>query len=163
VVARTIRSINHSRKGEKEARPRTYLVGGHLEGEVWSRRRSSRAKLFASVREILAALVLFRCTTTKPSLRARTPPKHYTPTMAAISDRRRINAPSNGTSAPVFARTVQEPGYLQSLRPSRTRGPKELRKTCKWSQQSWKSAPATRHVPTEAKHVPGFGHLMNHR
>jgi len=59
--------------------------------------------------------------------------------MAATSDRRRINAPSSGTSAPVFARTVQEPGYLQSLRPSRTRGPKELRKTCKWSQQSMRA------------------------
>ncbi|KAF2739100.1 exoribonuclease family protein [Polyplosphaeria fusca] len=44
------------------------------------------------------------------------------------SDRRRINAPSGGTSAPVFARTVKESGYLKSLRPSRTRGPKELRK-----------------------------------
>ncbi|KAF1964600.1 exoribonuclease family protein [Bimuria novae-zelandiae CBS 107.79] len=49
--------------------------------------------------------------------------------MAAISDRRRINAPSGGTSAPVFAKTVKESGYLQSLRPSRTRGPNELRKT----------------------------------
>ncbi|KAF2873423.1 3' exoribonuclease family, domain 1-domain-containing protein [Massariosphaeria phaeospora] len=44
------------------------------------------------------------------------------------TDRRRINAPSGGTSAPVFARTVKEPGYLQSLRPTRTRGPNELRK-----------------------------------
>ncbi|KAF2690416.1 hypothetical protein K458DRAFT_399728 [Lentithecium fluviatile CBS 122367] len=49
--------------------------------------------------------------------------------MAAASDRRRINAPSSGTSAPVFARTVKEPGYLQSLRPARTRRPNELRKT----------------------------------
>ncbi|PSN62158.1 exoribonuclease family protein [Corynespora cassiicola Philippines] len=48
--------------------------------------------------------------------------------MAMNTDRRRINAPSGGTSAPVFARTVKEPGYLQSLRPTRTRGPNELRK-----------------------------------
>ncbi|KAF2658823.1 hypothetical protein K491DRAFT_652450 [Lophiostoma macrostomum CBS 122681] len=48
--------------------------------------------------------------------------------MAMNSDRRRINAPSGGTSAPVFARTVKEPGYIQSLRPTRTRGPDELRK-----------------------------------
>ncbi|KAJ4352469.1 3'-5'-exoribonuclease [Didymosphaeria variabile] len=49
--------------------------------------------------------------------------------MAANTDRRRINAPSGGTSAPVFAKTVLESGYLQSLRPNRTRGPNELRKT----------------------------------
>ncbi|KAL1597981.1 3'-5'-exoribonuclease [Paraconiothyrium brasiliense] len=49
--------------------------------------------------------------------------------MAANTDRRRINAPSGGTSAPVFAKTVTEDGYLQSLRPTRTRGPNELRKT----------------------------------
>ncbi|KAF2121530.1 exoribonuclease family protein [Lophiotrema nucula] len=48
--------------------------------------------------------------------------------MAALADRRRINGPSGGTSAPIFARIVKEPGYLQSLRPSRTRGPNELRK-----------------------------------
>ncbi|KAF2248663.1 exoribonuclease family protein [Trematosphaeria pertusa] len=47
--------------------------------------------------------------------------------MAVNLDRRRINAPSGGTLAPVFARTVKEPGYLQSLRPSRTRGPNEPR------------------------------------
>ncbi|KAF9739293.1 3' exoribonuclease [Paraphaeosphaeria minitans] len=51
--------------------------------------------------------------------------------MAANTDRRRINAPSGGTSAPVFAKPVKAPGYLQSLRPNRTRGPNELRKTCK--------------------------------
>ncbi|KAH7398243.1 exoribonuclease family protein [Pyrenochaeta sp. MPI-SDFR-AT-0127] len=44
------------------------------------------------------------------------------------TDRRRNNAPSGGTSAPVFARAVKEPGYLQSLRPTRSRGPSELRK-----------------------------------
>ncbi|KAF2708897.1 exoribonuclease family protein [Pleomassaria siparia CBS 279.74] len=44
------------------------------------------------------------------------------------TDRRRINAPSGGTSAPVFVRTVKEVGYLQSLRPTRTRGPNEPRK-----------------------------------
>ncbi|KAF2265769.1 hypothetical protein CC78DRAFT_492925, partial [Lojkania enalia] len=47
--------------------------------------------------------------------------------MAMNTDRRRINGPSRGTSAPIFARTVKEPGYLQSLRPSRVRGPNELR------------------------------------
>lgn len=47
------------------------------------------------------------------------------------TDRRRTNAPSGGTSAPVFARTVKEQGYIQSLRPERTRGPNELRKICK--------------------------------
>jgi hypothetical protein len=51
-------------------------------------------------------------------------------TMAMNTDRRRINAPSGGTSAPVFARTVKESGYVQSLRPTRTRGPDELRKIC---------------------------------
>ncbi|KAJ4301657.1 3'-5'-exoribonuclease [Kalmusia sp. IMI 367209] len=49
--------------------------------------------------------------------------------MTANLDRRRVNAPSSGTSVPVFARTAKESGYLQSLRPSRTRGPNELRKT----------------------------------
>ncbi|KAF2744236.1 exoribonuclease family protein [Sporormia fimetaria CBS 119925] len=44
------------------------------------------------------------------------------------TDRRRTNAPSAGTAALVFARTVKEPGYLQSLRPSRTREPDELRR-----------------------------------
>ncbi|KAF2188371.1 exoribonuclease family protein [Zopfia rhizophila CBS 207.26] len=44
------------------------------------------------------------------------------------TDRRRINAPSGGTTPPIFARTVKVPGYLESLRPSRTRGPNELRK-----------------------------------
>ncbi|KAF2787599.1 exoribonuclease family protein [Melanomma pulvis-pyrius CBS 109.77] len=44
------------------------------------------------------------------------------------TDRRRINAPSGGTSAPIFARTVKEAGYLQSLRPTRTRSPNEPRK-----------------------------------
>ncbi|ORY18999.1 3' exoribonuclease family, domain 1-domain-containing protein [Clohesyomyces aquaticus] len=43
------------------------------------------------------------------------------------SDRRRINAPAGGTSAPVFARTLKEPGHLQSLRPLRARAPDELR------------------------------------
>ncbi|KAF2198261.1 hypothetical protein GQ43DRAFT_457955 [Delitschia confertaspora ATCC 74209] len=45
-----------------------------------------------------------------------------------IDDRRRINPPSGGTSAPVFARTVKEPEYLPSLRPTRERGPNDLRK-----------------------------------
>ena len=49
------------------------------------------------------------------------------------ADRRRINAPSGGTSAPVFARIAKEAGYLQSLRPQRTRGPDEPRKICKCS------------------------------
>lgn len=51
--------------------------------------------------------------------------------MAAISDRRRINAPSGGTSVPVFAKTLKEPGYLNKLRPQRTRDANELRKICK--------------------------------
>lgn len=61
--------------------------------------------------------------------------------MAALADRRRINAPSGGTSAPVFAKTVKETGYLESLRPRRTRGPNELRKTCEYcdSSQSFQS------------------------
>ncbi|KAH7116072.1 exoribonuclease family protein [Dendryphion nanum] len=49
--------------------------------------------------------------------------------MAANMDRRRINAPGGGTSAPVFAKTLKEAGYIQSLRPSRIRGPNELRQT----------------------------------
>ncbi|OAL04068.1 exoribonuclease family protein [Phaeosphaeriaceae sp. SRC1lsM3a] len=44
------------------------------------------------------------------------------------TDRRRNNAPAGGTSAPVFARTVREPEYLQSLRPARSRAPNELRR-----------------------------------
>ncbi|PVI03559.1 exoribonuclease family protein [Periconia macrospinosa] len=48
--------------------------------------------------------------------------------MAALSDRRRINAPSGGTSAPVFSKALKEPGYLEELRPQRIRAPKELRK-----------------------------------
>ncbi|KAH7089010.1 exoribonuclease family protein [Paraphoma chrysanthemicola] len=44
------------------------------------------------------------------------------------TDRRRNNAPPGGTSAPLFARTIREPGYLQTLRPSRSRGTSELRK-----------------------------------
>lgn len=52
--------------------------------------------------------------------------------MTTNSDRRRINAPVAGTSAPVFARTVKEEGYLESLRPQRTRGEKDLRNICKF-------------------------------
>lgn len=52
-------------------------------------------------------------------------------TMATIIDRRRINAPSGGTTPPVFARTVKEQGYIKSQRPSRTRGPNDLRNICK--------------------------------
>jgi hypothetical protein len=48
------------------------------------------------------------------------------------SDRRRINPPSSGTSSPVYARTAKEPGYIQSLRPKRTRGPNDLRKICRF-------------------------------
>jgi exosome complex component MTR3 len=51
--------------------------------------------------------------------------------MAMNTDRRRINAPSGGTSAPVFSRTVKELGYLKELRPERSREPNELRKICK--------------------------------
>ena len=54
---------------------------------------------------------------------------HYK--MAANTDRRRNNAPSGGTHAPIFARTLREPEYLQTLRPTRTRGPNELRRICK--------------------------------
>ncbi|CAI6276410.1 unnamed protein product [Periconia digitata] len=54
--------------------------------------------------------------------------------MAALSDRRRINAPSGGTTAPVFAKTLKEPGYLEELRPQRSRDPKELRKICECLQ-----------------------------
>jgi exosome complex component MTR3 len=50
--------------------------------------------------------------------------------IAMNTDRRRNNAPSGGTSAPVFARTIKEPVYLQGLRPSRSRKPNELRKIC---------------------------------
>ncbi|OCK83416.1 hypothetical protein K432DRAFT_402025 [Lepidopterella palustris CBS 459.81] len=46
-----------------------------------------------------------------------------------MADRRRINAPSGGTSAPIFASTVvKNPKFLQSLRPTRTRQPDQLRK-----------------------------------
>ena len=70
-----------------------------------------------------------------------------TPTvMAALSDRRRINAPSGGTSAPVFAKTVKETGYLESLRPRRTRGPNELRKTCEYCYSSRRSWSCTIHA-----------------
>ncbi|KAF2645420.1 hypothetical protein P280DRAFT_475962 [Massarina eburnea CBS 473.64] len=48
--------------------------------------------------------------------------------MAANTDRRRINAPSGGTTAPVFAKTVKDGAYLEQLRPRRTRGKDELRK-----------------------------------
>ncbi|KAL1798573.1 hypothetical protein ACET3X_002610 [Alternaria dauci] len=44
------------------------------------------------------------------------------------ADRRRNNAPSGGTSAPVFARTIREPQYLERLRPTRSRGANELRR-----------------------------------
>ncbi|KAH6882846.1 exoribonuclease family protein [Alternaria rosae] len=44
------------------------------------------------------------------------------------TDRRRNNAPSGGTSAPVFARTIREPQYLEKLRPTRSRGANELRR-----------------------------------
>jgi hypothetical protein len=53
-------------------------------------------------------------------------------TMAMNTDRRRNNAPSGGTSAPVFARTIREPGYLEKLRPTRSRGANELRRICKY-------------------------------
>lgn len=53
---------------------------------------------------------------------------------AMNTDRRRNNAPSGGTSAPVFARTIREPEYLHSLRPSRSRKPNELRKICKLTE-----------------------------
>ncbi|KAH4050128.1 hypothetical protein HBI49_062030 [Parastagonospora nodorum] len=48
--------------------------------------------------------------------------------MAMNTDRRRNNAPAGGTASPVFARTIREPEYLQSLRPTRSRGPNELRR-----------------------------------
>ncbi|EUC50762.1 hypothetical protein COCMIDRAFT_613 [Bipolaris oryzae ATCC 44560] len=48
--------------------------------------------------------------------------------MAMNIDRRRNNAPSGGTSAPVFARTIREPQYVEKLRPTRSRGPNELRR-----------------------------------
>ncbi|KAF1943053.1 exoribonuclease family protein [Clathrospora elynae] len=44
------------------------------------------------------------------------------------TDRRRNNAPNGGTSAPVFARTIRDSEYLEKLRPSRSRGPNELRR-----------------------------------
>jgi len=47
-------------------------------------------------------------------------------------DRRRNNAPSGGTSAPVFAQTIRDPAYLQKLRPTRSRGPSELRRICEY-------------------------------
>ncbi|KAF1993007.1 exoribonuclease family protein [Amniculicola lignicola CBS 123094] len=52
------------------------------------------------------------------------------------TDRRRINGPSGGTSAPLFVQAVKDVGYLQSLRPERTRGPNELRTICKLLQTS---------------------------
>jgi hypothetical protein len=57
---------------------------------------------------------------------------HLAHIMAANTDRRRNNAPSGGTHAPVFSRTLREPEYLQTLRPTRTRGPNELRRICKF-------------------------------
>ncbi|OCL13852.1 exoribonuclease family protein [Glonium stellatum] len=45
-----------------------------------------------------------------------------------MTDRRRINAPSGGTSTPIFARTVKDPDSLHTLRPTRARQPDELRK-----------------------------------
>ena len=48
-----------------------------------------------------------------------------------MTDRRRINAPSGGTSAPIFARTVKDLDSLHMFRPTRTRRPDELRKICK--------------------------------
>ncbi|KAI9713155.1 MAG: 3'-5'-exoribonuclease [Bogoriella megaspora] len=45
-----------------------------------------------------------------------------------MADRRRINAPSGGTAPPVFLSTLSSPAELQSLRPTRTRRPDELRK-----------------------------------
>lgn len=51
-------------------------------------------------------------------------------TMAMNIDRRRNNAPSGGTSAPVFARTIREPQYVEKLRPTRSRGLNELRRIC---------------------------------
>ncbi|CAO2654737.1 Nn.00g114700.m01.CDS01 [Neocucurbitaria sp. VM-36] len=44
------------------------------------------------------------------------------------TDRRRNNAPSGGTSAPVFAQTIKELAHFQNLRPTRSRGSNELRK-----------------------------------
>ncbi|KAJ4368170.1 3'-5'-exoribonuclease [Neocucurbitaria cava] len=44
------------------------------------------------------------------------------------TDRRRNNAPSGGTSAPVFAQAIKDPAHLQNLRPTRSRGSNELRK-----------------------------------
>jgi hypothetical protein len=54
-------------------------------------------------------------------------------TMAMNTDRRRNNAPSGGTSAPVFARTIRDPEYLEKLRPTRSRGASELRRICKYN------------------------------
>jgi hypothetical protein len=62
-------------------------------------------------------------------LEQKTDYTHNTYTMN--TDRRRNNAPSGGTSAPVFARTVKEPEYLENLRPTRSRGPNELRRICR--------------------------------
>lgn len=47
-----------------------------------------------------------------------------------VSDRRRINGPSGGTSPPVFSSILGSPEALQAQRPVRTRKANELRKIC---------------------------------
>ena len=59
------------------------------------------------------------------------PAPNATTHTSIMTDRRRINAPSGGTSAPIFARTVKDPDSLHMFRPTRTRRPDELRKICK--------------------------------
>jgi hypothetical protein len=48
------------------------------------------------------------------------------------TDRRRINGPAGGTSAPVYLKTLTREAEAQTERPTRTRAPNVLRKMCKW-------------------------------
>lgn len=48
-----------------------------------------------------------------------------------LADRRRINGPPGGTSAPVYSKYIQKDATAQTERPSRIRQPNVLRKMCK--------------------------------
>jgi exosome complex component MTR3 len=47
-----------------------------------------------------------------------------------MTDRRRINGPPGGTSAPVYSKYITKDASTQIERPSRSRAPNVLRKMC---------------------------------
>ena len=53
--------------------------------------------------------------------------------MSALADRRRANAPSAGTSEPVFVASLTSLQPVPYMKPVRDRRPQELRKICRYT------------------------------